>query len=230
MVYGENRAEFKKGTKYRNFKIGSDKVKESTEYDHVGIKNCLFNNFMPRTEDRIRKGRRAFNAITCVGIRKRGLSMKVCARLFWSIIVPILTYGSEIWVLRGDETEALRKFQRYVGRRCQRFNLKSPNYSAYIPLGWISIDRYIQVKKLLFLRTITVMDENSVCKRILQARANEYGMNMVKSRINENSSPVFDLLNNCADAGMIDICMNMIMNGHIYSKELWKRMVWEKRG
>ena len=99
MVYGENRAELKKGTKYRNLKIGSDKVKESTEYDHVGIKNCLFNNFMPRTEDRIRKGRRAFNAITCVGIRKRGLSMKVCARLFWSIIVPILTYGSEIWVL-----------------------------------------------------------------------------------------------------------------------------------
>ena len=135
----------------------------------MGIKNCLFHNYYPRTEDRIRRGIIAFNAITSVGIRKRGSSMKVCASLFWTIVAGIVTYGSEVWVLRGDEIEALRKFQRYVGRRCQRFNLRSPNQSAYIPLGWISIDRYIQVKKLLFLRTTTVMDDYSVCKSILKA-------------------------------------------------------------
>ena len=36
---------------------------EKVEYDHVGIENCLFNNSMPHTEERISKGCRAFNAI-----------------------------------------------------------------------------------------------------------------------------------------------------------------------
>ena len=80
----------------------------------MGIKCCLFNNYKPRTEERISKGRRAFNAITSVGIRKIGISMKVCTTLFWTIIAPIVTYGCEVWVLRGDEIEMLRKFQRAI--------------------------------------------------------------------------------------------------------------------
>ena len=77
--------------------------------------------------------------------------MKVCTTLFWTLVIPIVTYDAEIWALKGDEINALRKFQRYIGRRCQLFRSRSPNYSAYLPLGWISIDRYVQVKKMLFL-------------------------------------------------------------------------------
>ena len=51
--------------------------------------------------------------------------------------------GRELWVLKGEEIEELRKFQRYIGRRCQRYPKRSPNYSAYTPLGWMSIDRVI---------------------------------------------------------------------------------------
>ena len=44
MVHGESRSEAKKGAKYRSFRLGSEKVKERLEYDHVGVKNCLFEN------------------------------------------------------------------------------------------------------------------------------------------------------------------------------------------
>ena len=105
MVYGENKSEYKKGSKFREFSICKKKVKETTTYDHVRIKNCLFHDYKPRTEERISKGRQAFNAITSVGIKKKGISMNVCSTLFWSIIAPIVTYGSEVWVARGDEIE-----------------------------------------------------------------------------------------------------------------------------
>ena len=49
-----------------------------------------------------------------------------------------------------------------MGRKCQRFPKRSPNYSAYIPLGWMSIDRVVQVKKLMFLRTILVMADDDI--------------------------------------------------------------------
>ena len=50
-----------------------DKVPEIVEYDHVGIEKYLFNYTMPRTEERIRKGRGAFNNIAGVALRKRVL-------------------------------------------------------------------------------------------------------------------------------------------------------------
>ena len=228
MVYGENVREMKNGKKHRSFTLCKKKVKETESYDHVGIKNCLFNNYRPRTDERISKGRRAFNAVTSVGIKKKGISMRVCSSLFWSIIAPITTYGCEIWVLRGDEIEMLRKFQRMVGRRCQRFPQRSPNYSAYSSMGWLSIDRYIQGKKLMFLRTILELEDDAICKRLLYERSLEYANQRAKASTNEHDSPIYDLLNTSADIGLYEVCMNMIRNEHHYTKQEWKVIVWEK--
>ena len=51
MVYGEKKREAEKNSKFRNFRLGKDKVQEKIEYDHVGIKNFLFGNFTARTEE-----------------------------------------------------------------------------------------------------------------------------------------------------------------------------------
>ena len=99
------------------FLWGAKKYRKS-QVRSRGHKELFFNNSMPRTYDRISKGRRAFNAVTSLGIKRKGLSMSTCSILYWSIIVPIVTYGSEIWGLKGDEIEELRKLQRYIGRRC----------------------------------------------------------------------------------------------------------------
>ena len=182
---------------------------------------------MPRTEERISKGRRAFHAITSLGVKKNGITMATCSKLFWSIIMPIVTYGSELWVMKGDEVEELRKFQRYVGRRCQRFPKRSSNHSAYASLGWLSIDRYIQVKKMLFIRSITILDDDDICKRLLMSRTNDFTEDMCKHRRNENDSPIFDLLDTSIKLGLYKECLQMILNGYYYSKVKWRKMVWE---
>ena len=86
-------------------------------------------------------------------------------------------------------------FQRYVGSRCQRFPSKSPNYSSVYPLGWISMSRFIQVKNLLFLRTILVMPEEAICKQILVLRATDYQHDRVVSARNVHDSPTFKIFN-----------------------------------
>ena len=228
LVFGETKREHTKGAKYRNFSLDGEKIPEKVEYDHLGIKNCLFQNSEPRTEDRISRGRRAFNAITSIGIHKKGITMSACSIIYWAIIVPIVTYGSEIWVLSSGEIEELRKFQRYVGRKCQRFPKRSPNYSAYMPLGWMSLDRVVQVKKLMFLRTILVMADDDICKRILSVRAEEFCNDLATGRINAFSSPIFDLLNTSIQVDLFNIVMRMIRTGCYFSKSEWRKLVWEK--
>ena len=154
--------------------------------------------------------------------------MAACSIIYWSIVVPIVTYGSEVWVLSSSEVEDLRAFQRYVGRRCQRYPKRSPNYSAYVPLGWMSIHRVIQVKKLMFLRTILVMEDNDICKRILVHRAEEFCNNIEIGRRNEFCSPIFDILSTSIQVDLFDIYMRMVRTGCTFSKAEWRKKVWEK--
>ena len=228
LVFGESKREHEKGVKYRNFTLDGEKVPEMTEYDHLGIKNCLYHNYQPRTEDRISRGRRAFNAISGIGIRKKGVSMAACSVFYWSIIVPIVTYGCELWVLNSVEIEELRKLQRFIGRRCQRYPKRSPNFSAYTPLGWMSLDRVIQVKKLMFFRTIIIMEDNDIYKRILVARVNQFCDNIETNMRNEMCSPIYDIMSTSIKVDMFDTCMRMVRTGCQFSKTAWRKMVWEK--
>ena len=228
MIYGESRNKHRKGKKFRNFMLGKDKVQEREEYDHVGVKKRLFNNFKPRTEDRISKGRRAFNSVLNAGIKRKGLNTSVISSFYWTIVIPVVTYGSETWVLKGDEIELLKKIQRYVGRRTQRFNQCSPNSSAYFPLGWISIEKVVYVTKLMFLRSICNMKDEAVAKRMLIMRVNTFNEDRAKSKLNANDSPMFDILNIAERLDLLVMCLNMVLNGHYYDKKTWNKIVWEK--
>ena len=68
----------------------------------------------------------------------------------------------------------LVSFQKFIGRKCQWFSSRSSNYSAFYPLDWISLDSYIKIKNPLFLRTIIVMKDELIYRRILANRAKMY--------------------------------------------------------
>ena len=170
LVYGDTKQEHIEAKKYRIFKLGGDRVEEKLEYDHVGVKACVIAQDNSRVEEKIGKGRRALNATSGLGIRKNGLSMRTCNLIFWTIVVPTLTFGSEIWCIKDKEVELLQSFQRYAGRRVQRFPKRSPKSTCYFGLGWMRIETYIQVKKLLFLLTIISMDNDNRIKIIFNER------------------------------------------------------------
>ena len=51
--------------------------------------------------------------------------------IFWQIVVPTVTFGSEVWVCSDNDNKLLLSFQRYAGRRVQRFPFRAPNASSY---------------------------------------------------------------------------------------------------
>ena len=84
----------------------------------------------------------------------------------------------------------------------------------------------IQVKKLLFVRTMTILDDSAVCKKILVSRTHNCIVDMEKGRINEHNSPIFEILKAAEDVGIFGECINMIINGYFYPKEGWRCIVW----
>ena len=82
-------------------------------------------------------------------------------------------------------------------------------------------------KTTLLIRTILSLDEDAISRRLLVERTQVYMQNREKAKINEYDSPIFEILNTSVDVGLYETCINMITAGHSYSKQQWKKLVWE---
>ena len=80
---------------------------------------------------------------------------------------------------------------------------------------------------MMFLRTILALKEDDVCRIILSKRSLEFSQNGNVAANNEYDSPIYDLLNTSVDVGLYDTVVRMITQGHLHSKEQWKKIVWE---
>ena len=81
---------------------------------------------------------------------------------------------------------------------------------------------------MLFLRTIMVLKDESVYKRIFVNRYKQYIGDRTRSRLNVLDSPVFDIMR------IVDIfefhaeVHSMIQGTRLYGKKQWSKMVWAK--
>ena len=211
---------------YRFYPLGSEKVPEKTHYDHVGIKNCNGGVYTERTINKISKSRKALSAALALGIERGGLSMRACNVIYWCLIIPILTYGAELWVLKLSDIEALDKYQRYAGKRIQRFPKYTPNEVSYKGLGWMRLENYIYDKKMIFVRTILCRNDNCIYKRTFISRALSFNGDIAKGIANEYDSPVYDILRIAIIFDVYHVIMNVITRNHWYRKKQWKDMIW----
>ena len=132
----------------------------------------LFIDNTMQMEEEISKERKTLNASTGLGVRKSGLNMMTCNRIFWQVVVPTVTFGSEVWVNSEIGEELLLTFQRYAGRRVQRCPQRAPNPSSFYGLGWLKLSTYIKVKKLIFISSISKLDQRNVIRKIFETRLN----------------------------------------------------------
>ena len=228
LVYGEDKRERDIGSKNKMYKLGKDKVGERCEYDHVGIKACVLRN-NSRVEEKIAKGRRALNAAAGLGIRRNGLSVATCNLIFWTIVIPIATFGCELWTLYENDIHKLNLFQRYAGRRVQRFSQRSPGSSSFFGLGWVRIETLILVKKILFIHSILRMEFNEIIKGVFKARVIAYVKDRISGEVNIYDSPTYDLLNACNRLGMLGLLIDMLSGSiPIGSKTAWSKIVWAR--
>ena len=132
LVYGESVKEHKSNSICRTFKLGPNRVAERINYDHVGIRNCIFRDDPSGIEDRISKGGRTFNSISGIGIREGGISMATCNVIFWSVVVPTTLYGCELCIMDDLCINMIEEFQNYIGKRMQRFHPKSSSICSFM--------------------------------------------------------------------------------------------------
>ena len=228
LVYGENKKSHDRNSQHRIFKLGPEKVPEKHEYDHVGVKACIFES-NSRVEEKVSKARRTLNASSGLGVRKNGLSMQACCIIFWSVVVPVLTFSSEVWYLSDDDLDQIINFQRFAGKRVQRFPYRTPRFCSFYGLGWIRLSTYIMIKKLLFILSIIKLDYDNVIRKVFCNSFEAFMANTTQCRKNVYRSPVYEICKACEKFGIIDM-VGCIVRGEIPipSKKKWSDLLWKK--
>ena len=146
--------------------------------------------------------------------------MGACNVIFWSMIVLIVTYGAELWVLKNTDIELLDKFQRYAGRRVQRFRRRALNESSFATLGWMRLQNYIHGKKLLFIRTITTLNADNIYRQVFVKRFNDFCSEPEQGIANIYESPIFDMLRISIIFKLFEKVKGMVLKSHTYSKQV----------
>ena len=228
LVYGETKKSHDRNSQHRVFKLGPEKVPEKHEYDHVGVKACIFES-NSRVEEKVSKARRTLNASSGLGVKKNGLSMQACCIIFWSVVVPVLTFGAEIWFLSDDDMEKILKFQIFAGRRVQRFPHRTPRFCSFYGLGWIRLTTYIMIKKLLFVLSIITLENDNVIRKVFCNSFESFILNTEICRRNAYRSPVYELCKTCEKFGVLNIVTSMLRGDTpILSKKVWSKLIWDK--
>ena len=211
LVYGESRTEHIRNARNRAFRLGPAKENERENYDHVGIRAVISDDDISGIEERLSKARRTFNAVAGIGIRSNGLTVATYNIIFWTIVVPTALYGSEIWILNAKSISIILSFQMYICKKIQRFYCKVPNAPALYALGWMRLERYIQVKKMLFIRSIMTLDDQTLSKKFFCERAKVLYQNPTSHNLDPGHSVVLHLLNVASLFNLYEDVKNMVV-------------------
>ena len=228
LVLGESKQEKDLNRKYRQYKLGNQTIPEKIRYDHLGILASVFDEDENRVGERLRKARRVLNATTGVGIRGKGLNMNTCNVIFWCIVAPSALYGCESWCLTENDVNEIRDFQVYAGKRLQRLHPKSPNVCSFASLGWIHLEILVLVRKVLFLRTVTVIRDDEVVKMMLIERTEKFCIIPEVSAKSQHRSPIFETLLAALRLDMFGGVISQIRGTNFWTKKAWKELTWKK--
>ena len=226
LVFGDDNNNNRGKDQMREFQLGDAIVKERLKYDHVGVRTSVIVDDFSGVEERVAKARTTFNAATGLGIRKNGLTIYTCNIIFWSLAVPTALYGCEVWRMSAKAISILETFQLYAAKKIQRFYAKVPNVCCLYALGWMRLERFVQVKKMLFIQSIMTLDDQTLSRKIFCERATVIFENEGHQLNETGFSLVNDLLNTADIFNLWDEVRNMVMLRHRYAKAAWKTKIW----
>ena len=119
MVVGESAAVRQRERMTRVWKLGESVISEVDEQHHLGILRLIYNSTVHRTNERATAARSAFFVLSAVGSHFGCLHPLTSLRFYWSICLPIMLYGCEVWTFSKTELLFLERVHRKVLKTIQ---------------------------------------------------------------------------------------------------------------
>ena len=143
MVLGESAKTRLSARLSRKWYIGSEEISETDEQHHLGILHTVFTSTIHRTSEKCTTARSSFFALNSIDSRFGCLHPLTSYRLYQTLCIPILLYGTEIWTLSKAELNMLERVHQNILRTIQGLPTRCHSTSLNHMLGSNNIESMI---------------------------------------------------------------------------------------
>ena len=193
-----------------NILLGNDEIRVVTSCKHVGVALAsksvdVFNAY----QDRVAGGRKIVYSARGIGSERVPVSPLVMSKLYWSAVIPKITYGLEVTPLTEQGIQLMERSHRQTCLLIQGLPQSTPTPAPLATVGWLSMVAFVAMKKILFLFRILCLPDHSIYKRVALYILGECRSNINISKI-PTSSPIADMYKmacNCGLQGRLRTCV-----------------------
>lgn len=161
----------------QNITINDHNFEGVREFEYLGATITVDNNNSAEIRRRIMLANRCYFGLSKY-LRNRNLSRITKIRLYRTLIIPVLMYGSETWTLTKRDESLLMIFERKILRKIygaiqedgmwrRRYNFEI--YNIYRQAGNKDIVTTIKIGRLRWAGHVNRYDDNNPAKKILKA-------------------------------------------------------------
>ena len=188
--------------------------------NHVGVPIC--SNKMSEKEpvrQRISACRRTFYSVKAASAV--GFDVVTLSKLYWTICVPKLLYGVEVWQPSKTSMASLETVHCEIGKCIQGMSRNTAGPACYILLGWLPLYAQIDIRRLIFILALLRLPFDTVCNKLAIRMWS-------RSRCTDASSlcsPLGRIYEIARKYGLLDAVHQMLDTGLLPSKLSWRQTV-----
>ena len=203
-----------------NILLGTDTVQISPSEPHLG--NVLATSKHTTTEfikERIKKCKTVCYAIQSLGSRKVPVNPIVASKLYKSVCITKLCYGTEVMELNDECYEAIEQFHAQSAKLFQGLPQHTSNVGSVGTIGWESIKVHIDMLRIMFMWRILLLPVHNLYKTIMIRRFVDCVIR------GTGRGPVWTMITACHKYNIFDIVYDSLLSGNYMSVGQFKKMV-----
>ena len=148
-------------------KLGDENVCTKSSEKHMGViltdSKCEQESFI---RDRVSACRRAYYAVQSLGTRRAPVPPHILSKLYWSVGMSKMMYGLEMLSLSERSVQILEQAHGSIAKLIQGLPRQTINATCIAPIGWISVEAFIDLMKMMFLWRVLSLPVNNIYKQI----------------------------------------------------------------
>jgi hypothetical protein len=169
IVFNESQRSKERLRHERKFLLYGATIEEVSESTHVGVVLNAFQNNTQLITNCVSKIRGGLMAI--IGCGATGLSCSTAIKLYKTIVLPRGLYASELWYkLNVDNLNTIERAHRFCLKYIQKMPSRTKTIIVQSMVNVYSLETYIDISKLKFLRRLCALQWNKLAKKIFIER------------------------------------------------------------
>lgn len=205
-----------------SIKLGGIEIDKSDCETHLGV-GLVTNN---KAEDqylseRIIKCQTLLYNIKGIGSKSMPVLPKTGSKLYQSVIIPKLTYGLEVMSLNECNQDKLESFHCKAAKVIQCLPDHTLNVGCISTVGWMPIQSYIDIIRLVFMWKILLLPMSNIYKTVFLKRFYD----LSTKGYTKGKGPTKYMLDTCLKYGIEEFVLESIENAEYCTLSQFKKMI-----